>query len=155
MDHEAPKHTHTHTETHTHTQTLDGVGGLPGRGAGGLEGDGGGGVASRSAGTDSDREREEEAEEEESCNEGMEDWWGKFDISGAARRALAILGEKNVWTHTHGVGGGVPADSADSTSADSTRGLRILSVDGGGVKGIVAVRLLARLGAQFAAVFVL
>jgi hypothetical protein len=147
VDHEARQHTHTHTHTHARTHTLDGVGGVPGGGAGGQEGDGGGGGASRSAGTDSDREREEEADEEESGNEGMEEWWGKFDISGAARRALAILGEKNVWTHTHGVGGGVSADSADST-----RGLRILSVDGGGVKGIVAVRLLARLGAP---VFVL
>jgi hypothetical protein len=60
-------------------------------------------------------------------------WWGKFHVAGAARRALVILGEKRVLSNA----GQVPGAHV--------RGLRVLCIDGGGVKGIVALRMLAHL----------
>jgi len=60
-------------------------------------------------------------------------WWGKFHVAGAARRALVILGEKGVLSNARQVPGA------------RARGLRVLCIDGGGVKGIVALRLLAHL----------
>ena len=71
----------------------------------------------------------------------------RMNVVSAARRVLAILGDNE--TLRMALTGGVQAPAAvQAPGHGGERGLRVLAVDGGGVKGISSIRVLAALEQQ-------